>query len=111
MNVDVVNKGMINAKISSLTLPSSSAPDIDSISHSAIYHMITEKCAYNDGTEIRIEDIIKAGSSTTITCKHHYKLPSELTNDDLNVWNYYSSDQYTASGNDVAGINFVVLTK
>ncbi len=105
MNVDVVNKGTIDARIASLTLPNFGAPDTDSAPHSALLHMTTEKCSYSDGTEVKVGDIITAGSSKTITCKHHYKSTSELTTEDLKAWDpIYGS---TAARDFSLTINFI----
>lgn len=92
MTVDVVNKGTLDATISSVTLPSQLA-DNGSLNTSAISHLVTESCTWSDGSTIQIGDVITAGSSKTIVCKHHYKSASELTSDYLSeAWNNVSGD-------------------
>ena len=99
----VVNKGTIDATVSSVTLPT--AANVTSTNTSAvtaISKMMTIKCTYDDGSEIKTGDVIKAGASKNILCKHHYKAPSELTQADLTVWNNITS----ATGSLSLTLNF-----
>ena len=109
VTVDVVNKGTIDATISSVTLPNFAGPNgADNDGGSAIWHSTVNSCTYSDGSTIKKGDIIKAGASKTIKCSHHYKSPSELTNDNLDTaWNYYSATvSASASANFSLVINF-----
>ncbi len=113
MNVDIVNNGAIDATISSVTLPTTSQMSTgcyvytdssgshggrcgDSAMVSVIQRLITISCAYSDGKEIKTGDVIPAGSSKTITCKHHYKSNSELNNSDLDAWSSISGNMAAA---------------
>ena len=106
MSVDVVNKGTIDATISSVTLPSMSS---DIGGHTAVLTLTKTKCTYSDGTEIKTGDILKAGASKTITCKHHFKSPSELDldgNGQIHGWGGYSSSVQSATANFSLILNF-----
>ena len=99
MTVDVVNKGTMDATISNVTLPSSANLTSVYPSNAAGYvlpNSLTITCTYSDGTTIKTGDKIPAGSSKTITCKHHYKSPSELDNNVVDGWGSISSDTITA---------------
>ncbi len=86
---DVVNKGTMDATISEATLPTTVGWD-NGTTNSAIAGLTTIGCTYSDGSTIKKGDIIKAGSSKTVICKHHYNSPSELRNDDLKLFNSYT---------------------
>ena len=86
MTADIVNKGTIDATISSATLPTESTMTSVTPANASSYvlkNVIKIKCTYSDGTEIKTGDVIKAGASKTIKCTHHYKSPSELTNEEV----------------------------
>ena len=107
MTADIVNNGTIDATISTATLPteaSFNAPDVSPTNAvTVLTRMMTVKCTYDNGTEIKSGDVIKAGASKTIICKHHYKSASELTQNDLNYWNSVGS---SASGSLSLTLNF-----
>ena len=99
----VVNKGTIDATVSTVSLPTAaSVTSTNTSAVTAISKMMTIKCTYDDGTEIKTGNVIKAGTSKNIVCKHHYKAASELTQSDLNVWNNITS----ATGNLSLTLNF-----
>ena len=109
MTADIVNKGTMDATISSVTLPNfSGSPDnatSNTSNTSAIAHLMVEKCSYTDGTEIKTGDVIKAGKSKTIKCTHHYKSASEIDNSYLDdAWNNVTGT--TASRNFSIVLNF-----
>lgn len=102
----VVNKGTIDATVSTATLPtegSFTSGVSPTNAGTVLTRMMTVKCTYDNGTEIKSGDVIKAGASKTIICKHHYKSASELTQDDLNYWNSVGS---SASGSLSLTLNF-----
>ena len=94
----IVNKGTIDAKVSSASLPTgSSFTPVSPANAYSISMFVTVNCSYSDGTLIKTGDVIKAGASKTITCKHHYKSPSELTTEALSAWTSISSTNMTGS--------------
>ena len=107
ISAKVVNKGTIDATISTATLPTEASFNTSGVSPTnagfVLTQMMTIKCTYDNGTEIKSGDVIKAGASKTIICKHHYKSASELTKDDLNYWNSVGS---SASGPLSLTLNF-----
>ena len=105
--VEVANKGTIDATISGITLPT-----IDTVTSvtpdNATYPLmsaITIKCSYNDGTDINMGDVIKAGTSKTIKCSHHYKSPSELDDHIINGFGSVSASSMSANTSLI--LNFV----
>ena len=110
---DIVNAGTIDAKISTMT----GLPDTDITSNQYVgstpagnifYELTTGTCKYSDGTKIRAGDVIKAGNSKSVTCSHHMKVGSELTNSDLELWNNTSFSSYsTLTGTFDINIGFV----
>ena len=107
ISAKVVNKGTIDATISTATLPTEGSFNTSGVSPTnagvVLTRMMTVKCTYDNGTEIKSGDVIKAGTSKTIICKHHYKSASELTQNDLNNWNSVGS---SASGPLSLTLNF-----
>ena len=106
ISAKVVNKGTIDATVSTATLPtegSFTSGVSPTNAGTVLTRMMTIKCTYDNGTEIKSGDVIKAGASKTIICKHHYKSASELTQDDLNYWNSVGS---SASGSLRLTLNF-----
>ena len=106
ISAKVVNKGTIDATVSTATLPtegSFTSGVSPTNAGTVLTRMMTIKCTYDNGTEIKSGDVIKAGASKTIICKHHYKSASELTQDDLNYWNSVGS---SASGSLSLTLNF-----
>ena len=109
MTADIVNNGTIDATISSVSIPTCSASDYSSVTTpanawNAMAQLTTISCTYSDGSAIRVGDVIKAGASKTITCKHHYKSASELTQSDRDTFTSLSTQ--TVTGNFAVVLNF-----